>query len=81
FFEAEWLATALVLLCAAGLLLVLATVTVRSHTPARDDAACGLHLTAMLLLSPLTWDHSLVLLAGPLLVAGRDLFASPRWRL
>jgi hypothetical protein len=78
---ADKLAHLLVFASAGIILVILALVTVRSHTAGADDGAWGLHHTAMLLLSPLTWDHSLVLLAVPLACVGRDLLASDRWRM
>ncbi len=46
----------------AALVLATAWATRQAKTPTEFDAAFGLNLTAMLLVAPLTWNHSLVLL-------------------
>ncbi len=51
---------------------IVATVASRARTPARRDIAYGLALTGMLLVSPVTWDVSLVFLSLPLAVLARS---------
>ena len=55
---------------------IVAAVVRRARTPARRDLAFGLTMTAMLLVSPVTWDISLPMLLIPLAVIGR---VAGRW--
>ncbi len=48
-----------------------AATVYRAKTPSRRDLAFGLTVTAMLLVSPVTWDFSLPLLLVPLAVIAR----------
>jgi hypothetical protein len=57
----------------ALLVAILARVTLRVRSRADDDRAFGLAVTAMLLVSPLTWEHYLPLLLIPLAVAWVNL--------
>jgi hypothetical protein len=64
-------------------LLVTAVVAMaarRAHTPERRDAAFALAVSAMLLVSPVTWDTSMLFLLLPIGVLARGSGASP-WRI
>jgi hypothetical protein len=50
---------------------VVAALAYRAKTPAGRDLAFGLTVTAMLLVSPITWDVSLVFLLVPIAVIAR----------
>ena len=50
----------------------------RARTRDQRDLAFGLAVTAMLLVSPITWDYSLPLLLVPLAVLTRAAMTS-RW--
>ncbi len=52
--------------CCTAVLITLALVVRRARTTIELDLAFGLSLTAMLLVSPITWDHYLVLLLVPI---------------
>jgi hypothetical protein len=52
--------------CCAVVLIALALVVRRAKTAIELDLAYGLSLTAMLLVSPITWDHYLLLLLVPI---------------
>ncbi len=52
--------------CCAAVLITLALVVRRAKTAIELDVAYGLSLTAMLLVSPITWDHYLLLLLVPI---------------
>lgn len=56
---------------------VLAWATRGVRTPAERDQAFGLAVTAMLLVAPVTWDHTLLLLLVPLAVLWVRLPATP----
>jgi hypothetical protein len=73
-----------ILASCAAVLASLAWIVRRATTPGQRDLAFGLTLTAMLLVSPITWDHYLLLLLVPIAVtwahlprstAARALFA------
>jgi hypothetical protein len=53
------------LLARVGVLVLWARAVWRARTPAEGDHAFGLSLIAMMLLSPITWDHYFVILALP----------------
>ncbi len=62
-------------------LVVTAVVVVLAHrakTPAGRDLAYGSAVTAMLLVSPVTWDYSIPLLLIPITVLARAAAKSPR---
>jgi len=61
--------------------IVLAWVIVKSKSRAERDSAYGLSLTAMLLISPIAWDHYLLLLMVPLTLTWLHLPASPKFEL
>lgn len=52
-------------------LTLLAWAVLRARTPADHDVTFGLTLIAMLLLSPVTWDHYCVLLLVPVVIFWR----------
>jgi hypothetical protein len=52
--------------CCAAILSLLTIVTIRGRSIASDDLAFGLTVTAMLLVSPVTWGHYFVILLLPL---------------
>ena len=57
---------------------IVATVVHRARTPTERDLAFATTVTAMLLVSPVTWDHSLLLLLVPIAVIARSAEKS-RW--
>jgi Glycosyltransferase family 87 len=57
----------------APILVALASMVRRAATGDQRDLAFGSTLTAMLLVSPITWDHYLLLLAVPIAVIGTHL--------
>jgi alpha-1,2-mannosyltransferase len=57
---------------------VVATCAYRAKTAEQRDLAFGIVITAMLLVSPVTWDLSLPLLLVPIAVIARHS-ESPRW--
>jgi hypothetical protein len=64
--SAAWLG----ILASCSTILVILARTIRSaDSPAERDLSFGLAVTAMLLVSPITWDHYLLLLLIPLAVA------------
>jgi hypothetical protein len=65
-----WVATAA---CALVLVAVVGALAWRARTPRTGDQVFGLSMTAMLLLSPLSWDHGLLLLALPLPILWKHL--------
>lgn len=68
----ESLARAAWFLSIAGVIAGLGWLTRSSRRRETDDLVFGLYLLAMLLVSPVTWDHYLILLAQPIaLVASR----------
>src|SRR5262249_19572796 len=62
---AAWLGT---FLSCSLIVMILALVVRRAKSLAERDLAFGLAVTAMLLVSPITWDHYLLLLLVPLAV-------------
>ena len=50
---------------------VVVALAYRARTPARRDLACGAAVTAMLLVSPVTWDISMVFLLVPIALIAR----------
>jgi hypothetical protein len=62
------LAWACTLLSAAVIMGIIARYTWKAQTPTDKDRAFGLHLWAMSLLSPVSWEHGLLLLALPLVL-------------
>jgi hypothetical protein len=58
--------------------VIVAALVLRARTPERRDLAFGASVTAMLLVSPITWDISLVLLLVPIAVIARNTGRS-RW--
>jgi Glycosyltransferase family 87 len=71
--ESALLARLGALLSAAAVVGLLVGVLRRAATPAAADRAFALTVVGMLLISPITWDHYLLLLLLPLAVFGRDL--------
>jgi hypothetical protein len=69
------------LVSALGVLYVLARIAARVRSPEDIDAATGVWLTGMLLLSPTTWDHNFLVLAMPLWVLWGKVAAQRRQRL
>ncbi len=65
----------------SAVLGVLAWVVGKARTPAERDAAFSLTLTAMLLVSPIAWDHYLLLLLVPLAVVWTHLPGTPAFEL
>src|SRR5262249_40282699 len=61
------------LLSCGAVVALLAWTIWRSQTPARLDLAFGLALTAMLLVSPICWDHYFLLLLLPWVLVWRGL--------
>jgi Glycosyltransferase family 87 len=60
------------LLSDLAITVIVAMVVHRARTPARRDLAFALVVTAMLLVSPVTWDFSLPLLLVPIAVIARS---------
>ncbi len=75
------LASAGTLLCRVALLAACVWALWRMKTPAERDLAFGLLLPAMLLISPIAWDHYFLLLFLPVIVIWQRLqHAGPaRW--
>lgn len=79
-----WVLTAI---SALGLVGVAVRVAGRAADEGQTDRAFAVFLTVMLLLGPLTWDHSLLLLVLPLWLLARDVAWSipprsgPAWLL
>jgi len=68
-------------LASLGLLIVLARQTWRAPTMRRgDDVAFAAVCIAMLLISPLTWQHTFMLLLLPFGLLLRELLDRPSWR-
>jgi len=66
------------LFCDAVVTAIVAMLAYRAKTPAGRDLAFGTAVTAMLLVSPVTWDISMVLLLVPLALLARTAEKS-RW--
>jgi len=66
------------LLSNLAITLIVATVVHRARTLTERDLAFATTVTAMLLVSPVTWDHSLLLLLVPIAVIARSAEKS-RW--
>jgi len=63
-----------------ALTIIAATLAYRARTPARRDLAFATNVTAMLLVSPVTWDCTLPLLLVPIAVIARGAGTSRlRW--
>jgi hypothetical protein len=69
----RWLPKIAYVFSAATLIGTLGLLTRRSRTREADDFAYGLHITAMLLVSPITWDHYFLLLTQPILLVAYHL--------
>jgi hypothetical protein len=71
------------LLSCLAVLALWAWAVLRARTPNENDLTFGLTLTAMLLVSPITWDHYFVLLVLPiaLLFKGTGERPAARWVL
>lgn len=69
----RWLPKIAYVLSAVTLVGTLGFLTRRSRTPESNDLAYGLHIAAMLLVSPITWDHYFLLLTQPLLLVAHRL--------
>jgi hypothetical protein len=69
----RWLPKIAYVLSAATLVGTLAYMTRRSRTAEANDLSYGLHIAAMLLVSPITWDHYFLLLALPVLLVTHRL--------
>lgn len=78
----HWPALAWFLTVACG--LGLALLVLWQGRRVSSDQAFGISLVSMTLVSPITWDHSLLLLTQPLLWLGQKMWlsqnASARWR-
>jgi uncharacterized membrane protein len=61
------------MICCAGLLIALAVCVRRAETTIEKDLAYGLSLIAMLLISPIAWDHYLLLLLVPIVATWATL--------
>jgi hypothetical protein len=75
------LEAALTALSCLAVLAVFTWVVWRARSPAEYDVTFGLALVAMLLVSPITWDHYFLLLLVPLAVLWVRLPDGPWWRL
>jgi hypothetical protein len=71
--RAPGLARVAVLASDVLLVLLLMAVIAKARTRAQRDQAFGATMIAMLLVSPVTWDHYLLLLALPLVLLWRSL--------
>jgi hypothetical protein len=71
--RSPFLARAGALACCAAVVAVLVRRTLRVRSRADEDRAFALTVTAMLLVSPLTWEHYLLLLLIPLAVVWSNL--------
>ncbi len=71
--RSPWLALLGAAASAGVVLAVLAALVPRLRSPRDSDWGFALSLIAMLLVSPITWDHSLLLLALPLALLGLHL--------
>ena len=68
-------------LCTDLAITLLAFLTLRNARDVHEsDRAFGVVVTAMLLVSPVTWDASLPLLMTPVAILAAAVGASPRWR-
>jgi alpha-1,2-mannosyltransferase len=77
--EAPLLATALIILSSLGVVALLVYQIGRvPPTPTNETVAFALVCVAMLLLSPITWSHALLLLALPCGLFLRDMQEKPR---
>ena len=75
-----WLAKGLTWLSAGGVTFWSGWLTWSNRKQRRHDSSWGATLTAMLLASPFTWDHYLLLLVLPLILLARSYTAGPaRW--
>jgi hypothetical protein len=75
------LARAGALTSSAVILGVLAWFILKARSRAERDVAFGLTLTAMLLVSPIAWDHYLLLLLVPLAVTWTHLPRAPAYEM
>lgn len=71
--RSAWLPGVAYLLSVTVVVSALARVTLRSRTRATDDLAFALFPIGMLLASPITWDHSFILLLMPILLVAHQL--------
>ncbi len=78
-FHAPWLSQLLCVLTAIGLIGPVVYLTRRSSPANSFDIPFALVLVVMLLLGPVTWDHSLVLLFLPQAIATQQLFQIKSW--
>jgi hypothetical protein len=79
--HAPWLADALTALCGLALVYLVAQSSLRAKTPEQVDDAFGKTLIAMVLMSPLSWGHSLLLLMQPMIrLLTRIPNYGPAWR-
>lgn len=65
------------LVCDLGVTATVIGLAYRCRRPEERDAAFGLAVTAMLLVSPVTWSHSLLLLLVPLAQIATEARRSP----
>jgi hypothetical protein len=65
----------------AALIAILVRTTLRARSRSELDQAFGLTVTGMLLVSPITWSHSLVLLIIPLTFLWMHPIRSPALRI
>lgn len=76
--HSPWAATTGAVLSCAALIAVTLAVTRSAQSREQHDEAYAITLVAMLLVSPVTWDHYLLVLLLPLAVYGKRLPELPR---
>jgi hypothetical protein len=79
-FRSPILATVLALLSSLLVIAVLVWAIRKARTEPEKDHAFGLSILAMLLVSPITWNHYLVLLLLPLMTVWSRLHPGFAWR-
>lgn len=83
--EPLWRSPLLAKLSAGALCLVVVAawsrIVLRANSPSERDRAFGLGITAMLLVSPITWDHYFLLLQLPLAQTWRHVSMSGKGRV
>jgi len=75
------LARSATLLTCTVILITLWWAVRRARTRTALDVSFGLNMTGMLLVSPVTWDHYLLLMLVPLATVWTQLSQSPGWRI
>jgi Glycosyltransferase family 87 len=76
-YQSKWLARFGILSSYTAVVVALTRIVRRAATPAQQDVAFGLSIIAMLLVSPITWDHYLLLLLIPIAATWIHLPRSP----